>query len=371
MRVRCLLALTVLAVGGCTASPDAPATASDVVTVTADDTTCAVAVTEMPAGVQVFRISNDGKKVTEFYIFAAGDRIVGEVENVAPGLSRDLRVDLPVGAYQAVCKPGMVGQGIRRPLTVTAGPSLSAAAVDPSLLSAAETYAAYVREQADDLLTRTKIWVAEVKSGDERAARAGFASTRAPYERIEPVAETFADLDPRIDARDTDLPEGEAWTGFHRLEKDLWTGTRADPAVADQLLADVTTLHARLTTQSFTALEIANGAKTLLDEVATKKVTGEEDHYSHTDLSDFAANLDGCRAAVDALRPAINGRDAALGPSIDEQFTAVGALLTRHRKGAGYADYTTVTPAQVRELSDAINALAEPVSRLGAVVATG
>ena len=75
-------------------------------------------------------------------------------------------------------------------------------------------------------------------------------------------------------------------------------------------------------------LEIANGAKELLDEVATSKITGEEDRYSHTDLWDFAANVAGAKAAIDALRPALpSGTRALTGPMLDAKFTAVEALL--------------------------------------------
>jgi iron uptake system component EfeO len=363
------LLLATVGAAGCDSKPSAPA--DDVLTVGSTDTACTVPVTQLRAGLHTFRVTNSGTKVTEFYIYGPDARVAGEVENIAPGLTRDLRVDLPAGTYDAVCKPGMAGDGIRHPLTVTGAASSSAAPSDPVLDAAVAEYAHYVATQSDDLLARTKLWVATLKNGDTRAAKAGFAHTRTPYERIEPVAERFADLDRRIDARDTDLATGEEWAGFHRLEKDLWTAARPDPATADKLLADVTALHQQLQAQRFTALDLANGAKSLLDEVASKKVTGEEDHFSHTDLWDFAANVDGCRAVTDALRAAVARRDPALGPLIDERLAALDALLTRYRDGAGrYADYTELSPAQVRELSDAINGLAEPVSHLAAAVSS-
>ncbi|MGA5299763.1 iron uptake system protein EfeO [Nucisporomicrobium flavum] len=365
------LALLVVpvAVAGCDGKPDAPA--DDVVTVGATDTACTVSATQLPAGPHTFRVTNSGTKVTEFYVYGPAARVAGEVENIAPGLTRDLRVELSAGTYDAVCKPGMAGDGIHHPLTLTGAASAPAAPSDPVLNAAVAEYARYVSTQSDDLLARTKQWVAALKTGDTRAAKARFARTRAPFERIEPIAESFADLDRRIDARDTDLATGEQWTGFHRLENDLWTGSRPDPATADALLADVTALDRQLHTQRFTALDLANGAKSLLDEVASKKVTGEEDHFSHTDLWDFAANIDGCRAVIKALRAAVDRRDPALGPLIDERFATVDALLARYRDGAGrYADYTKLSPAQVRELSDAINGLAEPVSHLATAVSS-
>jgi iron uptake system component EfeO len=369
VRAAGFLALSVLVVltGGCGAADHHAAEAADAIAVSANDTTCTVAAGTLPAGTHVFRVVNGGAKITEFYVYGPGDRIVGEVENIAPGLSRDLRVSLAAGEYQTSCRPGMTGAGIRKTLTITG--TAAAPAADPQIAAATTGYEKYVRAQADDLLRRTRAWTALVKSGDLAAARAGFAATRAPYERIEPVAESFAELDARIDARDTDLGPGAAWTGFHRLEKDLWQNRRPAPALADGLLADVTALRRQLGTQTFTALDLANGAKSLLDEVAAKKVTGEEDHFSHTDLSDFEANVDGAKAAVDALRPAVDRRDPAIGALIDTRFTAVTALLSRHRDTSGrYAAYTTLTRPQVRELSDAINALAEPVSRIGAVI---
>ena len=67
-----------------------------------------------------FTVTNSGSKVNEFYVYAEGDRIMGEVENIAPGLTRELLVELPEpGTYETACKPGMVGDGIRAPFTVT------------------------------------------------------------------------------------------------------------------------------------------------------------------------------------------------------------------------------------------------------------
>ena len=64
----------------------------------------------------VRRSPTTAAKVTEFYVYAAGDRVMGEVENIAPGLTRDLIVELPAGTYETACKPGMIGKGIRSAL---------------------------------------------------------------------------------------------------------------------------------------------------------------------------------------------------------------------------------------------------------------
>ena len=59
---------------------------------------------------------------------------------------------------------------------------------------------------------------------------------------------------------------------------------------------------------TLTADQIGNGAKGLLDEVATSKVTGEEETWSHTDLWDFQANVEGAQVAYEGLEPVRPGQ---------------------------------------------------------------
>jgi iron uptake system component EfeO len=116
---------------------------------------------------------------------------------------------------------------------------------------------------------------------------------------------------------------------------------------------------------------MANGAKELLDEVATGKVTGEEDRYSHTDLSDFKANVEGAQKAYELLKPVAQKNDAALTTELDKQFAALNTLLDKYRSTStsdGFVSYDKVTADQRKELSDAVNALAEPLSKLAAAV---
>jgi iron uptake system component EfeO len=341
------------------------------ITVAASDTACEVSTTSGNAGNLTFEVTNKGTKVTEFYLYAAGDRIMGEVENIAPGLTRKLTVAVPdSGTYQATCKPGMTGDGIRVPFAVT-GTAPKQADADSTLAVATTSYATYVAGQSDALKTETQKFADAVKSGNVEDAKARYAATRFYYERIEPVAEKFGDLDPAIDAREADLAQGQEFTGFHRLEKDLWvTGLRPDSGqVADRLVADVTELVEKSRTLRLTGLDLANGAKELLDEVATGKITGEEEAFSHTDLWDFQANVDGSRGAIQALRPVLQERDPQLVSTVDTQFAAVQQLLDRQRAGDGFRYYTELTQDQIRELASAVDALSEPLSRVSEVVA--
>jgi iron uptake system component EfeO len=367
------LAAVAAVLAGCTSTAPTAAGEGGPITVDNTDTACTVSTAEAPAGTLTFRITNAGSKVTEFYLYGTGDRIMGEVENIGPGLSRDLIVEVPDGgSYTTACKPGMSGDGIRAPFTVTGSVARSTDS-DARLAEATAGYSRYVASQVGALVPRTQEFADAVKAGDVDTAKALYPVARTYWERIEPVAESFGDIDPRIDGREDDERDpGVGFTGYHRLEKDLWvTGLQPDSAaVADRLTADIGELATRTTTVALTPVQLANGAKELLDEVATGKITGEEDRYSHTDLWDFQANVEGSQAAVAALRPVIDAKDPALGPVLDERFRAVDTLLQGYRSGDGYVLYTALTPEDVKKMSAAVDALSEPVSKVAGTVTT-
>ncbi|NES26838.1 peptidase M75 [Micromonospora terminaliae] len=361
--------LAVAGLAGCGGGDDSGAKAGGPIAVKATDSACEVDSTEIEAGQVTFKVTNSGSKVNEFYVYAAGDRVMGEVENIAPGLSRELRVELPAGTYETACKPGMSGRGIRGALKVSG--TVATVAPDAALSQATASYQRYVQSQTAALLTKTEEFVAAVKANDVAKAKDLYPVARTYWERIEPVAESFGDLDPKIDGREEVVEEGMQFTGFHRIEKDLWTtgDVSKDGAIADQLLVDVKAIVAKANAEKLTPLQLANGAKALLDEVASGKITGEEERYSHTDLWDFNANLEGSKAAIAALRPALEQRSPDLVKQLDSEFAAVETALGKHRAGDGWKLHTQLSKAELKELSDSINALAEPISKVAAVVA--
>lgn len=372
--------------GAATTSSSAAGTVS--VSSTAD--ACRLSATEAPAGPLTFRVTNDGPDATEFYLLGSdGLQVVGEAENIGPGLSRDLVVRLQPGTYRTACKPGMVGDGIQATFTVVgSGATTDAGGEDRAArLAAAQTsYVAYVRNQVESLLAGTRTFAAAYAAGDDAGARALYPATRVHWERVEPVAESFGDIDPLLDLREADLAAGQTWTGWHLMEKDLWPpaaaandGTPYTPlttaqrqAAADQLVATTQQLLTQVSAPGFTfqAFQIANGAKELLDEVATGKVTGEEETWSHTDLWDLQANLDGARVAYQALADVVRSADPDLAARLETRFDAVSALMATHGSyQAGFTPYDQLADADVKQLAAAVDALSEPLSTLAATVA--
>ncbi|KQX07406.1 MULTISPECIES: iron uptake system protein EfeO [unclassified Leifsonia] len=367
------------------------------VAVAITDDACDVATDTTASGAVTFELSNTGSDVNEFEILADDKlRIVGEKENVTPGQTVSYVAQLEPGTYYTACKFQLIGSPIGLAEFTVTGDATAIDADAAELNDAAVTnYIAYIRSQVGELIPAVAAFTSAYAAGDDETARGLFAQTRAFYERIEPTAEAFGDLDPKIDYREVDaVAEGLDWTGFHRIEKDLWPPAQGDSnsdgtsafldwapsttaeraAFAAGLVADTQQLHDLVNADDFTVsvADISNGSIGLLDEVASGKISGEEDWWSGTDLTDFQANVQGAEVAfgnVEAIARSKGDDGEKLVDDIQSEFDALDALLAQYGTiDDGFVDYSTVTDAQRKELSDQVNALSEPLSQLTALV---
>lgn len=325
------------------------------------------------AGAITFDVEGGGSgKVSELELKNAKGIILGERENLVAGISGTFTLDLQPGTYVLNCPNGdsedngsLVVTGTRTSTGTTAGSA--------ELATATTGYRAYVNGESDELLAGTRTFVAALKAGDLAKAKNLFGPVRYHYEVIEPVAESFGSLDPEIDARENDVATPADWTGFHRIEQILWVKntTAGTQQYAAKLLRDVSLLDRRVRMITYQPPQLANGAVELLNEVAGSKITGEEDRYSHSDLSDFQANVAGAQKAFELLRPALVARgDGAVAKTIAARFAAVQTGLDRYRRKTplGFAVYSALTPTDRRTLAQQVDALAEPLSTVAAKV---
>ena len=239
----------------------------------------------------------------------------------------------------------------------------------PELETASESYEEYVVAESDKLLEGTERFAEAVTSGDVEGAKELYAPTRIHWERIEPIAASVGDLDPDIDAREGDVPE-EEWGGFHRIEQALWeeNTTEGQEEYARKLVTDVEALRTKIYGLQLEPSDPVVGSIELLNEVSADKITGEEERYSHTDLYSIAANIEGSEAAFRSLEPALEGEDPELAAEINDRFTALYDTLEPYREGDGWVPYTELDEGERRELSQSVDALAEPLSRIGQVL---
>ena len=325
----------------------------------------------VPSGQVVFNIKNNSTRKLEWEILK-GVMVVDERENIAPSLSDKMTVTLLPGEYEMTC--GLLNNP-RGKLVVTDSGFKEAAgeANMEKLAQPLADYKVYVQNEAAQLVTKTTAFVEAVKAGRTEDAKAMFADVRTHYERIEPIAELFNELDPAIDARADDFKDKEqdpGFGGFHRIEHALWTlnTTKGMEPVADKLLADVQKLKQEIDILTFPPSKVVGGAAVLIEEVANSKISGEEDRYSRTDLSDFQANIEGAQKIIELFRPMIAEKDQALLDKTDTNFKQVTDILAKYRAEKGFQPYDKLTDADRKNLQAPINALAEDLAKLRGIL---
>lgn len=384
---------------------------ADTLEVTASETECKVSADSAESGHRTFSITNDGNQITEFYLLASdGLRVAAERENIAPGETADLTVSLTPGDYFTACKPGLRGPNVGQAAFTVTGEPIQVDENDQQRFDdAVNSYVQFAQNEVAELVPAVEEFAQAYSSGNDDKARELYPLTRVHYERIEPIAEALGILDPKIDYREVDyLAEADelkqedssfdSWRGFHRMEKDLWVPSESDrnadgsPArldwepsssserkkIADQLVADVHELETTLNDPDFTENNdvtidtVSNGAISLLEEIATNKVTGEEDWWSHKDLYDFQSNLQGSRIAFDLVAPIASDRGEDGQKLVDEinaRFDDVQELLNQYGSlESGFEDYDKVDAGKQAELTRALDGLREPLSQLTGTV---
>ena len=346
---------------------ETPRNADGSISVAVNDHACEPMQITVPSGQTVFQIKNNSNRKLEWEILK-GVMVVDERENIAPTLSDKMTVTLLPGEYEMTC--GLLTNPRGKLIVTDSGfkDTTDEAALE-KLAQPLGEYKKYVQGEAKELVVKTEAFVAAVKAGEIDKAKSLFASARVHYERIEPIAELFNDLDPAIDAREDDFKDGPKdanFTGFHRIEHALWVekDVKGVQTVADKLLEDVKKLQTEIDELNFPPTKVVGGAAALIEEVAGSKITGEEDRYSHTDLSDFQANVDGAQKIVDLFRTPIAEKNKALLDKVDANIKQVNEILAKYKTADGFADYGKLTKADRNALQVPINALAEDLSQL-------
>jgi len=377
-----LVAGLALAAAGCSSShgssaptSGAPKATTTAVTVDLTPQGCEPRPATAPAGEVDFTVTNKNATAVSEAELRTSDlsKILGEQENLTPGLSGGFSLDIQPGSYTLNC-PGAAKQ--HWTFTVTGAQKGPAWQSNPQLAAAVRSYAGYVDRSAAGLVTRTQAFCRAIDAANMAQAEVLYPKARVYYERIEPVAEIWGSLDTDIDGRwENPVTVPSQFIGFHKIEQLIWADNTLNgaPKLCTGLVANERQLLTLVQTAQYNPLEMASGATDLINEAATSKITGEEERYSNTDLPVFQANVDGAMEVVSLLRPYLARKDPALLAQISQRDKAVETALARYKAtpgddDTGYVEYSTVLDPQRRQLSAAVNALAESLSKLSVQV---
>ena len=325
----------------------------------------------IPAGAVEFDVTNsDAGSVTEAEL-RTNDKahILGEQENLTPGLSGGFSLTVQPGTYKVNCPGASQPDWAFKVTGKVTGPTWQG---NPQLVTAVQGYNAFVKQNTADLVSHTQTFCQAVSSGNMNQAKVLYPQARVYYEKIEPVASVWGSLDTSIDGRwENPVTVKSQFTGFHRIEQMLWQDKSLSgaPAMCSGLVKNEQQLLTLVSSAQYNPLDMAAGATDLVNEAATAKITGEEERYSNTDLPVFEANVEASMEVVNLLQPYLQAKNASTITLIKQRDAAVESLLTKYKAtpgydNTGYVDYSTVGKADRKQLSTAVNALAEAMSKV-------
>lgn len=348
---------------------------------------CALDHASAKAGPVTFTVTNKTATAITEVELQSDNRILGEKENLAPGLPPvSFTLTLGGGNYQIYC-PGAKHEMVAFKVTGKAAPQ-STGSTAAILADGSKQYAQYVDGVVDAMATAVDRLKTDIDAGNLAKAKVDYPLARPFYERIESDVDGFVlpghkatdnagNLDYLIDMRASNLDPKVGWHGFHAIERDLFKNgaiTAETKQQAAELQKNVDRLDKLVKTLHYRPEDLANGAADLLEEVQSTKITGEEEAYSHYDLVDFAGNVEGAQQAFAFLEPGLKRIDPALTQRVKQQFAKVNALLDTYRdpkEPGGFKRYTAeIKAADAAKLSRSIQALQEPLSKIAEKVAT-
>ncbi|WP_399682527.1 iron uptake system protein EfeO [Xenophilus sp.] len=350
-----------------------PKAADNAVTVTIQGNVCEPNEITVPAGRTTFTIVNNSKRALEWEILD-GVMVVEERENIAPGFSQTMTVKLQPGEFDITC--GLLSNP-RGKLRVTPSAASEAEAARPSLVAYVgplAEYRVFLALEAGTLQDAVQALADAIQAGDLKQARALYAPAHQAYKRVEPMAELFADLDQRLNARADYFEKREAdpaFTGFHRIEWGLFGAGQGDlkalaPA-AGQLVADVGQLRERLRGLDIPPERMASAAAKLLRRVADNLPAGGEDRYGPAEAANLQGTLEGTKKLADLLSPLLAKAAPGLEQAVGQRFAAFSAALDPYRDGEGFKP-APLDDAQRKAIAEPVRALADELGKVNAAL---
>jgi len=350
-----------------------PKASENAITITIRNNVCEPNEITVPAGRTTFTILNQSQRALEWEILD-GVMVVEERENIAPGFSQTMTVKLQPGEFDITC--GLLSNPRGR-LHVTPSAASDAEAARPSLVAyvgALAEYRVFLALEAGTLEENAQALSDAIRAGDADQARVLYVSAHQAYKRIEPMAELFADLDARLNARAEYFEQREAdpaFTGFHRIEYGLFGATKSDvkdlAPVAEQLLGDIGQLRERLRSLNIPPERLASASAKLLNRVADNLPAGGEDHYAHAEVANLQGTLDGMRKLAELLSPLLVKAAPELDGTIKQRLDELSAALDPYRQADGFK-LAVLDQAQRQRLAEPVRALAEAFGGVNAAL---
>ncbi|MFG2722195.1 imelysin family protein [Streptomyces sp. NPDC048416] len=318
------VACAAAAVGACAlgsggGSPDAKApTRKGPVAVEVSAGACGRGWSGAAPGPQVFALRNTSATPAEVYLTdVATGAVHGELEGLAPGTTREMRVVLGGGSYAFKCLPDDADAVTGPTVKIAGAPGGGGPAAVPvtqhDLIPVALAHQRWITARTLELTGRTDELKRAIDDGDLSGARKAWLSAHLVYERMGAAYDAFGDADEAINGSGpapSAAGSAEDFEGFHRVEYGLWHGEPAASlrAPADRLAQAVHALRDSWPQERLDPGQLGLRAHEILEATAQSELTGRTDYGSGTSLATARANLDGTRELLTLLHPLLTSR---------------------------------------------------------------
>jgi len=313
----------------------------------------------------------------EYAAAAANAPVYGQINMVAPETSVPLDVVLPPGRYFIHCLDSN-GNTLNSPIVSVTGPPASGAhpysPVTPNQLAyAMQAYRGEIGPVMKRLALDTDRLAQAVRAGRLALARTLWLPAHLDYARLGVAYGTFGALNDEIDGRPLGLAGGvhsPDFQGFLRLEYGLWHGQPSSQLrpVAAALARSVRDLVKKAGSPAgmiWVNTDLPLRAHEILENTLQFELTGETNEGSNTNLATAWANTQGETFALDALKPLLRTRDAALLATATAGTTRLTAAFAAYKKPNGrWTGLGSLTTAQREQLDSATSNLLEELEQI-------
>jgi high-affinity iron transporter len=348
------------------------ATSADLV-VTADQ--CAAGWGSRTAGHIVFGLEDRTGHSGEIYLFNPYSGVTVAQTALDPHATVRLPIHLHTGRYRWSCH--LKGLPVRSSSVVTvgpapilggpAGPTFYVQVTANQMAGPISAYRAYVEQELTLESSQIQLLATAITGGQISAARSAWLTAHLTWHRIGGAYDAFGALGTSIDGTADRLQDGTAspqFTGFHKVEMDLWENDSLTAAAVDTttLLTDVNELALKFPTEFIPATELPLRTHEILEDALRDELSGEDDYGSGTDVASVEADVDGTRELLSLLAPLLRPRAPDLMSTITTQLDTLDTALSAARVDGQWVAVDEVPQAQREQVDGAIGAALETLA---------
>jgi high-affinity iron transporter len=327
---------------------------------------CASGWVPRTAGRAVFRIADRTDHAGEIYLFNPYSGVTVARAALHPATTATITMVLKVGRYQWSCRlkgqPGLTSTVVTvgpAPVNGPAGPMVMIPVTTQQMAGAISSYRAYVTQELTLESSQVQLLGTAIATGQLAPARSAWLTAHLTWHRIGGAYDAFGNLGLSIDGTADRLQDGVTsaqFTGFHKVEMDLWQNDNLTDAASDTatLLSDVKELAVQFPSEAIPATELPLRTHEILEDALRDELSGDDDYGSGTDMSSVEADVDGTRELLSLLAPLLGQRAPDLVSTVTSELNTLDTALAATQVNGQWVEVTKVPLAQREQVDGAI-----------------